>query len=157
MNSVIVTRKYLWIWSEFSLSVRKDDNKKSTLARKDCRLTTSPPHELFKPRSGRESDRDEGIFECLADWSKMPKPKGTQFMWCFIVSVQFWLVDNFPKKIFSQCRSWPASSAGKERATKAGLASAKFWLVDNPPRNLFSQWQSVVKLAAVKGGKSGRR
>ena len=40
MNSVIVTRKYLWIWSKFSLSVRKDDNKKSTLARKDCRLTT---------------------------------------------------------------------------------------------------------------------
>lgn len=156
---MIVTRKYLWIWSEFSLSVRKDDNKKSTLARKDCRLTTSPPHELFKPRSGRESDRDEGIFECLAlqDRSKMPKPKGTQFMWCFIVSVQFWLVDNFPKKIFSQCRSWSSSRAGKERATKAGLASAKFWLVDNLSRSLFSQWRSVVKLVAVKGGKSGRR
>ena len=157
MNFVIVTRKYLWIWSEFSLSVRKDDNKKSTVARKDCRLTTSPPHELFKPRSGRESDRDEGIFECLAGPKQNAKTKRHAIHVMFIVSVQFWLVDNFPKKIFSQCRSWPASSAGKERATKAGFASAKFWLVDNLPRNLFSQWRSVVKLVAVKGGKSGRR
>ena len=57
------------------MSVRKDDNKKSTLARKDCRLTTSPPHELFKPRSGRESDRDEGIFECLAGPKQNAKTK----------------------------------------------------------------------------------
>ena len=156
MNSVIVTRKYLRIWSKFSLSVRKDDNKKSTLARKDCRLTTSPPHELFKPRSGRESDRDEGIFECLAGLKQNAKTKRHATHAMFIVSVQFWLVDNFPKKIFSQCRSWSASSAGKERATKAGLASSKFSLVDNLPRNLFSQWRSVVKLVAVKGGKSGR-
>ena len=157
MNSVIVTRKYLRIWSKFSLSARKDDNKKSTLDRKDCRPTTSPPHELFKPRSGRESDRDEGMFECLAGPKQNAKTKRHAIHVMFIVSVQFWLVDNFPKKIFSQCRSWPASSAGKERAIKAGLASAKFWLVDNLPRNWFSQWRSVVKLVAVKGGKSGRR
>lgn len=152
MNSVIVTRKYLWIWSKFSLSVRKDDNKKSTLARKDCRLTT-----VHLTSYLRESDRDEGIFECLAGLKQNAKIKRHATHVMFIVSVQFWLVDNFPKKIFSQCRSRPASSAGKERATKAGLASAKFWLVDNLPRNWFSQWRSVVKLVAVKGGKSGRR
>ena len=89
MNSVIVTRKYLRIWSKFSLSARKDDNKKSTLARKDCRLTTSPPHELFKLRSGRESDRDEGIFECLAGLKQNAKTKRHATHVMFMVSVQF--------------------------------------------------------------------
>lgn len=98
MNSVIATRKYLWIWSEFSLSVRKDDNKKSTLARQTVDLLQGDLTSFLGREAAERATETKDVVESLAGLKQNAKTKrhATHAM---LVSVQFWLVDNFPTQI----------------------------------------------------------